>query len=87
MWLPGRPATPAGTTPSHDPPRVHAMENISRAFEWIAVGVLVLAFAAALAGVVYYLVRGTSLLDTYHHWLAIFGRGLLGASRSSWPPI
>jgi uncharacterized membrane protein len=53
------------------------MDNISRAFEWIAVGVLVLAFLAALAGVAYELRRGTSLLDTYHQWRAIFGRGLL----------
>jgi uncharacterized membrane protein len=53
------------------------MENISRAFEWIAVGELILAFVAALAGVVYYLVRGTPLLAAYHHWRAIFGRGLL----------
>jgi uncharacterized membrane protein len=53
------------------------MENISRAFEWIAVGELVLAFVAALAGVVYYLRRGASLLAAYHHWRAIFGRGLL----------
>jgi uncharacterized membrane protein len=53
------------------------MDNISRAFEWIAVGVLVLAFVAALAGVAHSLRRGASLLETYHQWRAIFGRGLL----------
>jgi uncharacterized membrane protein len=53
------------------------MENISRAFEWIAVGELILAFVAALAGVIYYLLHGASLLATYYHWRAIFGRGLL----------
>ena len=56
---------------------MHTMEKISRAFEWIAVGELILAFVAALAGVVYYLLRGASLLALYHHWRAIFGRGLL----------
>ena len=53
------------------------MENISRAFEWIAVGELVLVFIAAAVGVVYDLRRGASPLATYHHWRAIFGRGLL----------
>jgi uncharacterized membrane protein len=53
------------------------MDNISRAFEWIAVGVLIVAFVAALAGVVYYVVRDASLLAIYQHWRAIFGRGLL----------
>jgi uncharacterized membrane protein len=55
------------------------MEKISRAFEWVAVGELIVAFVAALAGVAYYSVRGASLLATYHHWRAIFGRGLLVA--------
>jgi uncharacterized membrane protein len=53
------------------------MENISRGFEWIAVGVLIAAFAGALAGGAYDLRRGASVLVTYQHWRAIFGRGLL----------
>jgi uncharacterized membrane protein len=53
------------------------MDNISRAFEWIAVGELILAFVAALASVAYYLLHGASLLATYQHWRGIFGRGLL----------
>jgi uncharacterized membrane protein len=53
------------------------MDNISRAFEWIAVGELILAFVAALAGVAYSLRRRVSLLATYQQWRAIFGRGLL----------
>ena len=53
------------------------MENISRAFEWIAVGVLVLAFIAALAGGAYDLLHRASLKATYGRWRAIFGRGIL----------
>jgi uncharacterized membrane protein len=55
------------------------MEKISRAFEWIAVGELILAFLAALAGVARDLLRGASPLATFHHWRAIFGRGVLVA--------
>jgi uncharacterized membrane protein len=53
------------------------MEKISRAFEWIAVGALILAFLAALAGAARELLRGASLLATYHQWRAIFARGVL----------
>jgi uncharacterized membrane protein len=53
------------------------MDKISRAFEWIAVGELVLAFLAALFSVARDLLRGASLHETYRHWRAIFGRGVL----------
>jgi len=53
------------------------MENISRAFEWIAVGVLILAFVVALGGAAGALLRRASLQATYGRWRAIFGRGLL----------
>ena len=53
------------------------MENISRAFEWIAVGELVLAFFAALVFVAYDLLRGASAHAAYHRWHAVFGHGIL----------
>ena len=53
------------------------MENISRAFEWIAVGALILAFSVALVGVARDLLRGVSWRATYHGWRGIFGRGIL----------
>jgi hypothetical protein len=48
--------------------RVNAMENISRAFEWIAVGVLILVFVAVARD----LLRGTGAEATYRR-----GRGIL----------
>ena len=53
------------------------MEKISRAFEWIAVAELVLAFVIALGGVVRNIVRGVAWPDVYSDWRAVFGRGLL----------
>lgn len=53
------------------------MENISRAFEWVAVGELILAFAFALAGVARELLRGGSVHAAYRRWKTIFGRGIL----------
>ena len=53
------------------------MENISRAFEWIAVGELVLAFVVALVRVARELLGGASPHAAYHTWKAIFGRGIL----------
>lgn len=56
---------------------MHTMENISRAFEWIAVGVLILAFLLAAGQVTRDLLRGGSLHAAYLGWRAIFGRGIL----------
>jgi uncharacterized membrane protein len=53
------------------------MEHISRAFEWVAVGVLVLAFALALLGTARDLYRGTTPEITYRRGRKIFGRGVL----------
>lgn len=56
---------------------VDAMEKISRAFEWVAVAVLIFAFAFALLGVVRDLLQGTAGEKTYRHGRAILGRGIL----------
>jgi len=56
---------------------MHTMENISRAFEWIAVGELVLAFLVAAVGVARDLLRGRSWHSAYQGWRAIFGHGIL----------
>ena len=56
---------------------VHAMENISRAFEWIAVAVLILAFSLALLSVARDLLRGTAAGITYRRGRTVFGRGIL----------
>lgn len=56
---------------------MQAMENISRAFEWIAVAVLIVAFALALLGVVRDLLEGTPGETTYRRGRAILGRGIL----------
>jgi uncharacterized membrane protein len=56
---------------------MHTMENIARAFEWIAVGVLVLAFLVALASVARDLLSRATWHLAYTHWRAIFGRGIL----------
>ena len=53
------------------------MENISRAFEWIAVAVLILAFSLALLSVARDLLRGTAAGITYRRGRTVFGRGLL----------
>jgi uncharacterized membrane protein len=53
------------------------MEHISRAFEWVAVGVLVLAFALALFGTVRNLARGATPTITYAGGREVFGRGVL----------
>jgi uncharacterized membrane protein len=54
-----------------------AMENISRAFEWVAVVVLILAFALAVLSVARDLLRGTSGEITYRRGRAVLGRGIL----------
>ena len=53
------------------------MEQISRAFEWIAVAVLILAFLLALFSVARDLLRGVPTRIMYRQGRAIFGRGLL----------
>jgi uncharacterized membrane protein len=53
------------------------MENISRAFEWIAVAVLILAFALAGLSVARDLVRGAAAETTYRRGRALLGRGIL----------
>jgi uncharacterized membrane protein len=53
------------------------MENISRAFEWIAVGVLILAFVVGVAGVARDLLSRATWHVAYTHWRGIFGRGIL----------
>ena len=54
---------------------MHAMEDISRAFEWIAVGVLIAAFLLAVISVIRDLTRGDAA--TYRRGRVIFARGLL----------
>jgi uncharacterized membrane protein len=56
---------------------MHAMEDISRAFEWIAVAVLIVAFSLAVLVVARDLVRGADATITYQRGREIFGRGLL----------
>jgi len=56
---------------------VHEMENISRAFEWIAVAVLILAFVLTLLTVASDLLRGTATEQTYRRGRAVLGRGIL----------
>ena len=58
---------------------MHAMENISRAFEWVAVAVLILAFALAFLSVVRDLLQGTAGETTYRLGRAVLGRGILVA--------
>ena len=53
------------------------MENVARAFEWIAVCTLVLAFLAALALATRDLFRGATWHGVYIRWRGIFGRGIL----------
>ena len=53
------------------------MENISRAFEWIAVGVLILAFALTVVGIARDLLRGTGAEAIYRRGRQILGRGIL----------
>jgi uncharacterized membrane protein len=53
---------------------MRAMEDISRAFEWIAVGVLILAFLLAVLAVARDLETAGV---TYRRGRRIFGRGLL----------
>jgi uncharacterized membrane protein len=53
------------------------MENISRAFEWIAVAVLIFAFALAALSVARDLVRGAAAETTYRRGRALLGRGIL----------
>jgi uncharacterized membrane protein len=54
---------------------MQAMEHISRAFEWIAVAVLIAAFALAVLSVIRDLTQGYA--TTYRRGRVIFARGLL----------
>ena len=76
---------------------MRAMEDISRAFEWIAVGLLILAFLLAVISVARDLLGGEAVGITYRRGRRIFGRGLLisleilvaayrGANARSAPP-
>jgi uncharacterized membrane protein len=56
---------------------MHAMEHISRAFEWIAVAVLVVAFLVAAVNVIRDVWRGASPVSVYRRGRATFGRGIL----------
>jgi uncharacterized membrane protein len=56
---------------------MHAMEDISRAFEWLAVAVLIVAFVLAGLAVGRDVVRREAALVTYRQGRRIFGRGLL----------
>ena len=56
---------------------MHAMEDISRAFEWIAVAALVVALPLAVLAVARDVVRGASPRSTYQRGRGIFGRGIL----------
>jgi uncharacterized membrane protein len=53
------------------------MENISRAFEWIAVAVLVVAFLLSVGVVARDLRRGAGPGAVYRRGREIFGRGIL----------
>jgi uncharacterized membrane protein len=53
------------------------MENISRAFEWVAVVVLILGFALAVLSVARDVLRGTPGETTYRRGRAVLGRGIL----------
>ena len=56
---------------------MQAMEDISRAFEWIAVVVLIVAFLLAAFAVTRDLARGKGASIIYLRGREIFGRGLL----------
>jgi uncharacterized membrane protein len=57
---------------------MHAMEDISRAFEWIAVAVMIVAFSLAVLAVSRDLARGAAAtISTYRRGREIFGRGLV----------
>jgi uncharacterized membrane protein len=53
------------------------MEDISRAFEWVAVLVLIVAFALALLSVARDLFSGVGADVTYRRGRAVLGRGIL----------
>jgi uncharacterized membrane protein len=53
------------------------MENIARAFEWVAVGELVVAFIAAFAFVARDLLSRATWRVAFNRWRGIFGRGIL----------
>lgn len=53
------------------------MEHISRAFEWIAVGVLIAGFALGVAAAIRVLARGDALRPAYLRAREAFGRGIL----------
>jgi uncharacterized membrane protein len=56
---------------------MHAMEDISRGFEWIAVAVLVLTFSLAMLAAARDLLHATPATTTYQRARALFGRGIL----------
>ena len=53
------------------------MEHISRAFEWIAVAVLIVAFVLAAYVATAALLRGDGGVPAYHRAREVFGRGIL----------
>jgi uncharacterized membrane protein len=75
--MPIRVGSPSSADPLATLCAMHAMENISRAFEWVAVAVLILAFALALLSVVRDLLQGTAGETTYRRGRAVLGRGIL----------
>jgi uncharacterized membrane protein len=56
---------------------MHAMEHISRAFEWISVAVLILAFLLSLILVARDVARGAPAQAAYRRLREVFGRGIL----------
>ena len=55
------------------------MEDVSRAFEWVAVAVLILAFVFALLSVARDVLQGNAGETTYRRGRAVLGRGILAA--------
>jgi Protein of unknown function (DUF1622) len=53
------------------------MEHISKAFEWIAVAVLIMAFLLGLVAALRGLARGGGPLVAYRRSREVFGRGIL----------
>ena len=53
------------------------MEDISRAFEWIAVGAILVAFAVSLIVAARGLLAGAAVRDVYLRGREVFGRGIL----------
>jgi uncharacterized membrane protein len=56
---------------------MHAMDDISRGFEWIAAAVLILALALAVLAAGRDILRATAAATAYRRARALFGRGIL----------